>query len=155
MNDRLIDELSKTEENGIPSKYGFMMLFVSVENNLKASTDLSTLNNAYAKYFKENYKDFNEFLSDALNQRISFSKKHLSLGSQTSFSLDKDVEARYHSLEASEFVKYYVVEVNGKKTLNTAKYENKSLLTILYYLFISNHEITFDDYIGRYYVKEM
>ena len=70
------------------------------------------------------------------------------------FAVDKKIATRYHDMKDDEFIKYYVVEVSGQKTLNTAKYESKSLLTILYYLFLSNQEITSDDYIGRYYFRE-
>lgn len=66
------------------SFYTSLPVFISIANDSLTSTTTDDLYSIYNSTYNERYKDFNAFLSDALNQQIKLDKKDF-INLQTSF----------------------------------------------------------------------
>lgn len=73
MNDSVTTELAKGDFN-IPSRCGFLDLFVSFKQKEKGATDVNSLHQVFTDRYSGDYADFKSFLSDALNQKLIFNK---------------------------------------------------------------------------------
>jgi hypothetical protein len=140
----------------IPSVHGFLYLFFSVEGDKKGQGNINILHDIYIRYYKNTYKNFSLFLSDALNQKIIFKEKECDDHDISYFKLNHIVEKHYHELSLMNFIKYYCDKDDKSNFFVKRKYNNdKYLMTILFYLFLNNYEITSDDYIGKYQARKV
>jgi len=140
----------------IPSVHGFLYLFFSVEGNKKGHGNVNILHDIYISYYRNTYEDFSLFLSDALNQKMIFKEKECEGHDISRFKVNHIVEKHYRELSLTNFIEHYCDKEDENNFVVKQKYNNDEyLMTILFYLFINNYEITSDDYIGKYKVRKI
>lgn len=138
----------------IPSVHGFLYLFFSVEGDEKGQGNVNVLHDIYIRYYRDTYEDFSSFLSEALNQKIIFKKKELESHDIIYFKINRVVDKHYHDLTLNNFIEYYCNKENENNFFVKQKYYNDEyLMSILYYLFINNYDVTSDDYLGKYKIR--
>lgn len=114
------------------------------------------MHDIYIRYYKNAYEDFSSFLSDALNQKIIFKEKEFEGYNIFIFEMNHVVEERYHDLSLKNFIRYYCSKEDKNRFVVKKKYNNEEyLMTILFYLFINNYDITSDDYMGKYKIRKI
>ncbi|RYF23508.1 MAG: hypothetical protein EOO42_07100 [Flavobacteriales bacterium] len=151
---QFIEELAK-DDFELPSRNGFLLLFISVEKNEKIGTNVNVLHSLFLQDYSKRYNSFKLFLNDALNQKITFSKEQFFQKNETSFKLSEKITSDYLSLGIQSFVNQYC-EKSNKRSFVKSKYHNdKDLYSILYYCFINNYKVSLDDYSGDAFVEKI
>lgn len=149
----IVKEYSKGDFN-TPSVYGHLMMFVKVDVNKIALTNIGQLHSMYLMDYSKYYNTFESYLFEVLNQNINFQKDYISKRNGLVFNFNSGVKKNYESLSLVDFVHYYS-ENDGKSCVIKSKYAKpETLFTILYFLFINHYEIIHDDYVGKYYIEK-
>lgn len=136
----------------IPSYYTFNCLFITFDNNGKGIVNVDILYEIYKKKYFKTYQSFEVFLSDALNQKIKFINWDFSKLEVIYFSLHNDITKNYDSVFFPDFIEKFCDKKQNGFTVKKEYSNKENLYSILYYCFINNYKVTFDDYIGRYYL---
>ncbi|SHM43999.1 hypothetical protein [Flavobacterium chilense] len=96
---------------------------------------------------------YDDFFNDILNQKksmIVYSSDHVC------FNIDKKIENDYKVLARKDFLLKYAYESADKnRYLINNKLVGDNNLCVAYFLFKSGFGITFDDYLGSYYVNNL
>lgn len=136
----------------IPSRYGNLLLFINSGDSI-GCTNINVLHGIYIQSYLLSYNNFEEFLSDALNQKITFSSDILKNYSVNLFAVNTITKNYYEYSSISNFLKLYCVRKSIDKFIVKKQYQNSDqLFTILYYFFINNYTVNEDDYIGEFIV---
>ncbi|WP_448105210.1 hypothetical protein [Pedobacter panaciterrae] len=151
MNDSVITKLAEGDFN-IPSRHGFLDLFVSFKQKEKGATDVNSLHQVFTARYSGDYAEFKSFLSDALNQKLIFNKNDFNKKSIVVFALDDRLEKEFQSNQTEKLlIKYCNDKGNGKFSVKKEYLDR--LHSLLYCFFIDNYQITADDLIGEYMVS--
>jgi hypothetical protein len=125
------------------------LFFKSSEGEL-CKMNIIGLSGVYHKHYTEQYPNLEAFISKTLNQQIALDTAGFSryLGVAI-FSPDNDVANNFRKLSFPEFIKKYCSPLEAK----SFRVENRELTenqvnTVLYYFFINNYYVVFDDYSG-------
>jgi hypothetical protein len=149
ISDDLIMELSKhTFDN--PTRHGNLLLFIPLENNEYSITHVNELYLIYKSSYEREYKTFESYLSEVLNQQIVLQKSKFLNRPSTFFKLDNEVTNIYNNSSIFDFKNKFCKCIEEDCILNVPTYSQDKNNTILYYFFINEYNITFDDYIGKY-----
>lgn len=130
----------------LPNPDDFKELFVLVDSNRVAHVQKGTLSAVYKKYFPA--ISYHDFMYDALNQRRVFSSNVI-LGYK--FHLNDFIVSGYQQKGVEGLLKNYFEKVEAEYRLKVPL-ESEQKFTILYFMFLNNYEITFDDYVGVFYI---
>lgn len=148
-----IKQLSKGDFK-IPSRYGYLLLFINSGDSI-GCTNINVLHGIYIQNYSSSYNDFEAFLSDALNQKITFRHDTLKNSSVNVFAVNTATKSKYEKDGISGFLKLYCVEKGKNKFIVKKQYQaTDQLFTILYYFFLNNYKVTKDDYIGEFIVSK-
>lgn len=148
-----IKELSKGDFK-IPSRYGYLLLFINSGDSI-GCTNVNVLHGIYMQNYLTSYNDFEVFLSDALNQKITFRHSILKKSNVNVFAVNITTKSEYEQHSISDFLKLYCIEKGENKFVVKKQYQNTDqLFTILYYFFINNYKVSEDDHIGEFIVSK-
>lgn len=154
INDR-VDELvikKLSEINDYPSPYVGLFLFINKDSSDKCYVGINSLYTLYKTRFHNKYSKFSLFLSKALNQEINFSNLEIDNIQTECFKLDDSITFYYQLSGFNGLIKKYCIHDNkGNIVLIRNNLTYEQTYSILYYLFINNFKITYDDYIGNLY----
>jgi hypothetical protein len=144
-NKKLIEKISK-ENSALPSRYNSIILFIKSKENKVAKTNVQELKGLHK--FEYNKMKFSDFLSDALNQKISIDCQGVNF-----FGLNKEVVHLYKNNDFNTFLSFYSEKVIGSNRLIFKnKVEENQINTVFYFLFLNNYLVSFDDISGMYFI---
>jgi hypothetical protein len=151
------NELNKLSDGNylIPSKNGGLDLYVLSENEEIIITNADYLNFVYDKQYKIKYKNFKEFLSDALNHKIIIKAKCFERIPYKHFSVNKFLEVQYNELGFNNFFERYTKNTSDKDSfILNLKIDNSldEIETISYYFYLNGYQVIIDDHIPKYFV---
>ena len=96
---------------------------------------------------------YDAFFNDILNQKETMK---VDSADHVCFEIDKKIENDYNRLDRNGFLLKYAYESTDKKRyLINNKLVGDNNLCVAYFLFKSGFGITFDDYLGSYYVNDL
>ena len=151
----MIDELIIVD-NGLPSKYSFLDLYILTNNNEILKTNNNELNAFYKHYYYKKFKTVHEFLDEVLNKKFIFDKSKFSqVILLESFKPNQDIEKEYYNFGFNEFFKKYSKKNKYKNDvfeLNKSIIKAEQYLTIVYLLYINKYDMGIDCYIGKEYI---
>jgi hypothetical protein len=134
-----------------PIKRNYYMLFCKNNNGQICLIKPSDI---FFIYKKNNIIDeYDVFFNDILNQKISLK---LDSTDHVCFKIDKKIEDDYEKLDRNDFLlKYAYKSAHKKRYLINNKLVGDNNLSVAYFLFKNGFGITFNDYLGSYYVNNL
>lgn len=134
-----------------PIKRNYYMLFC------KNSSRQICLVETFEIFYTHNKNNINDeyvtYFNNILNEKVSMkvdSTDHIC------FEIDKKIENDYKKLDKNDFLlKYAFKSADKKRYLINNKLVKDNNLCVAYFLFKNGFGITFDDYLGSYYVNEL
>jgi len=153
----MIEELI-ISDNGLPSKYTFLDLYILTNNNEILKTNNNELNEFYERHYQKKFKTLDEFLDEVLNKNFVFDKslfRHIVY--LESFKLSEEIEKQYSEIGFDEFLKKYSKKTNRKNAefeLNKSIIKENEYSTVVYLLYKNRYDIGVDCYIGKYYITK-
>jgi hypothetical protein len=134
-----------------PIKSNYYMLFCKNSNEQICVIEPYEISYIYKK--NKIIDKYDVFFNDILNQKISMkadSTDHIC------FEIDKKIENDNEKLDRNNFLlKYAYKSADKKRYLINNKLVGDNNLCVAYFLFKSGFGITFDDYLGSYYVNDL
>lgn len=143
-------------DNGLPSYYGFLNLYISTKNNEFIETNCDYLFLFYKLYYKKEFENFKDFLNGVLNNDYRIDKNlFIKLMYIKSFKLNQEIEKQYSELGFDKFLLKYSEKTSGnrhklklkKSIINDGEYQS-----IVYFLYKNRYDISKDCYIGNDYI---
>lgn len=145
-------------DNGLPSKYSFLDLYILTNNNEVLKTDNNYLLLSYNRYYQMKFKSFEEFLDEVLNKNLVFEQSSFrKIIHLRSFKLNQEIEKKYSEIGFDEFFKKYSKKTNKKNAefeLNKSIIKENEYSTIVYLLYKNRYDIGTDCYIGKDYIRK-
>ncbi len=136
------------EQSNLPSRFSNLLFFCKCLDNEILSLSVYGLKEVYLNEF--GYTSYYDFLTNLLNQKIAIKCRDQS----QRFKMNENVRKRYKDVNLNEFLDFYCTKEGnnlfGLKNSTTNEQQN----TVLYFLFINNYLISFDDYSGIYVVRK-
>jgi hypothetical protein len=134
-----------------PMKRNYYMLFCKNSSGQICSVESFEIfyvfkkNNLAGKY--------DAFYNEILNQKKSMG---ISSTDHVCFEIDKKIENDYKELDRNDFLlKYTYKSTDKKRYMINNKLVGDNNLCVAYFLFKSGFAITFNDYLGSYYVDNL
>ncbi|WDF61883.1 hypothetical protein PQ462_10945 [Flavobacterium sp. KACC 22758] len=131
-------------------KVNYYMLFCA-NNTQICQVDASEI---YYSYMKNKISGaYDDYFNAILNHKLSM---EVDLKDHVCFTINKVIEQDYKNLNRNDFLKKYAFISADKKRflINNKIKENDGVLNVAYFLFKNGFGITFDDYLGSYYVND-
>ncbi|WP_447635002.1 hypothetical protein [Flavobacterium microcysteis] len=128
------------------------IMFVKLENEKVGFTNIRHLSRIFQSKYKETYKNFDNFLFQALNQKISFSSNYFVEHNVSVFSISKNIEKQYLTSGLSFLREKYFEKRQKNFVLKNKNLTSHDIYSVLYYFYINGYITTFDDAIGIYEV---
>lgn len=120
-------------------------LFVKVNSNEFALTDISELAYFYKISYKSEYSDFKSFLYDIINQKISLKRNLISELEYKPFFINQKNVLKFTNLGMNRVLKKYFVKEGEKWMLNyRLKLSDDDNLALQYYMFLNKKYISSD-----------
>lgn len=140
---------SEKKEDKIRANY-----YIYFAKNTKNQICIIQLHEILYPYEKNNITEgLDSYFNNILNQK-AFVK--VDSTDHVCFQLDKKIEKDYLSLERKEFVqKFTLISTNKKDRSINYKLESEQILSVAYFMFRHGFRITFNDYLGTYYVDDL
>jgi hypothetical protein len=152
---QLVEELARNAGTVPPSSYNFIDLYVRTDTSGISRTNVGALYRVYQAGYTQQYATFPPFLADALNQRVAVVSHLLRLRGADFFPLDSAAAVHYARLSPSARVTAVCQPIGPQRwTLKPEVAHAQGVQTALYYLFLGNYRISFDDYIGHYVIRK-
>jgi hypothetical protein len=153
----MIEKLIVTD-NGLPSKYTFLDLYILTNNNEVLQTNNNYMFQTYNRYYQKRFKTFEDFLEEVLNKNfaLDYNSPHEIIHLK-SFKLNQEIEKQYSEIGFDEFLKKYSKKTNKKNAefeLNKSIIKKNEYLTIVYLLYKNRYDIGTDCYIGKDYIRK-
>ncbi len=147
VSNEMLNQLSTIEnkQNSYISEFLFYTLFVKIDNDKYYITDGRELYDIYINNYREDYSNYNDFLSDILNQKTALKEDMV--------NVNKTFILRHSLMNKSinNIVKDYSInKAKNVYRLNASLKSQDELGSLLYYFFIKRFYISFDDYSGSY-----
>ena len=139
-----IEMLAYEEELGVPSRYYDLDFFCKGNSDSVVKLQYRELKEIYKNQFSN--LDYNDYLTKLLNQKIT-----INCNGKNFVKLNNAIYEKYKSNNFDNFLNYYCKNTNNSYKL-TKKLSQDELNTFSYILFINGYFVTFDDYIGIYYI---
>jgi hypothetical protein len=127
-------------------------MFVKVERNQFASSNIQSLYNIFKKRHSKSYKNFEDFLFYALNQKITLNKEDFKGRNKVVFTMQKDIEKEYKKSGLDVLLQKYFKKNVNVYNANAIDMSTETLFSLLYIFYTNNYEIYFDDPSGFYTV---
>ena len=152
---KLVEELARYVGAELPSAYNNIELYVRTDTSGICQTAVGALYCVYKAGYRQHYATFPLFLAHALNQRIAVASALLHQCGAFFFPLDSAAAAHYARLSPSARRATLCQPLGRQRwTLKPEVARAPSRQTALYYLFLGNCGIGFDDYNARYFITE-
>jgi hypothetical protein len=147
----IINEISKGDFI-IPSVYGNLSLYVSVDNKHLAQTGINLLHTMYENDYSKRYSSFSSFLFNALNQKLKFEEDYIKKRNGSVFQIDEKIRSQYEKGGLNYLIKNYCQKTDNNYKISNTLHGN-SKFTVLYYFSINGYKILEDDNLGAYYAE--
>jgi len=108
----------------------------------------------YVNDYSKSYNQFEEFVFDALNKKIIFPETLFVKRNGVAFFQNSNIAKEYNDFGLQYLLKKYCESTSKEIYVKTEFSNSDALLTLLYYFFLNDYQITNDDYIGRYYLEK-
>jgi hypothetical protein len=152
ISEKTIKKLAAYNVN-LPSPDIALILFVKSSDGGLCSLNINTLHNIYVQTYLKDNGGFEQFVSNALNQRLSIDSAILRKHGVFEFTIDKEVKDNYDNLAIAQFQGKYCGEISNNHFEIKVDYTHKEkLYSILYFFFINNYQVLFNDYVGKYII---
>jgi len=150
--DEMIEELI-IEDYGLPSKYGFLNLYVKTNDNNILPTTNHYLFGLYKIHYHKTFKTFELFLNEVLNNNLIINKEEFKKSYFGDFKLNRNIEKKYSEIGFDEFLKKYSEKTASNRTkLKKTIINENEYLTVVYLLYKNRYDISRDCYIGNDYI---
>ncbi len=150
--DEMIEELI-IEDNGLPSKYGFLNLYVKTNDIKILPTTNDYLFGLYKIHYHKSFKTFKLFLNEVLNNDFIINKKEFKKTYFGDFKLNLNIVNQYTELGLNEFLIKYSEKTSSNRTkLKKTIIKENEYLTVVYLLYKNRYDISRDCYIGNDYI---
>jgi hypothetical protein len=137
----------------LPSPDIALFLFVKSSDGNLCSLNINTLHVIYVQSYLKDNIGFEQFVSNALNQRLSIDSAVLRKHGVLEFTMDKEINDDYHNLPLAQFQRKYCGKIANNRFEITVDYTHKEkLYSILYFFFINNYKVLFNDGVGKYII---
>ena len=155
---QLVEQLAHHAGEKYPP-YTFIPLYVRTDRSDISRTTVDALYRVYRDGYTQYYASFPSFLAEALNQRLPVARRLLQryhyLKGPPFFPLDSAAAAHYARLSPSARVATVCQLVSPQRwTLKPEVARAPGVETALYYLFLGNYNVGFDDYSGFYVITK-
>jgi hypothetical protein len=140
---------SKKKEDKIQANY-----YIYFAKNTQNQICIIKLHEILYPYEKNNITvGLDSHFNDILNQKDFM---QVDSTDHVCFTMDKKIEKDYLNLERKEFVdKFTLLSKNKKDRSINYKLESDQILNVAYFMFRHGFKITFNDYLGTYYVDDL
>ena len=143
-------KISINQDTSLPSAFVKSNLYVKVSENSILETNVKFLSDIYNNHFKDQYKDFHDFLDSALNQNLIIPIDISTQYEYRIFNIDNEIV----KLSNKNIIMQYLKAEKGKYYFYPRQLNSDKIQTILYKLFLDNYLISFDDYGGKYIITK-
>lgn len=147
INKSTIEKLSMGPDT-LPSPYGNHPIFVVTENKKIAEFNNGNLRLIYRMYYTNKYKTLKSFVEDAVYQKIIIPKSRFVTPYIETFYLNKEIIKKYEDNSLDNFIVMFCRQYEDQLCLDRKKINAKEYSSVLYFLFINNYRIEFDDIVG-------
>lgn len=152
INETTIQQLSKYNLEK-PSPEIALFLFVKSSNGLIGRLNINTLYRIYNKQYNHSDNNFQEFVSNCLNQKETIENDTLVKRGVITFAIDKTIEDESIKFGITKIIEKYCIKINtGNFEIKKAFLNQEQLNSILYNAFINNYKVLLDDYMGKYVI---
>ena len=152
---QLVKQLAHNAGAEPPSGYNFIPLYVRTDSSGISRTTVGTLYRVYQAGYTHQYATFPPFLGDALNQRLPVASRLLHLRNAQFFPLDSAAAVHYARLSPAARVAALCQPVGPQRwSLKPEVARAPGVQTALYYLFLGNYKVGFDDYSGHHVITK-
>lgn len=152
---QLVEQLAHNAGAVPPSGYNFIPLYVRTDTSGISRANVGSLYRVYQAGYTHQYTTFAPFLVDALNQRLPVASRLLHLRKAQFFPLDSAAAVHYARLSPAARVAALCQPVGPQRwSLKPEVARAPSVQTALYYLFLGNYNVGFDDYSGHYVITK-
>lgn len=137
-----------SENIDLPSKMSSISFYGKCTEDKIAEVNIQDLRSLHK--FKWKDLSYNEFLDQALNQKINLEYQD----KIACFDLDKEISSYYKDNDFNTFLNLYTKNAsNNELTLKSTIKENQ-INSVSYYFFLHNYLLLYDDNIGIYYLRK-
>ncbi|CCB68261.1 Hypothetical protein FBFL15_0107 [Flavobacterium branchiophilum FL-15] len=128
--------------------------YILFSKNTVGQICLIKSNDIFYTYKKNKIKDkYEVFFNNVLSQKTLMEIDSLDY---ICFKVDNNIESDFINLKKNIILnKYTVKSSNDKSYIIKNKLKNNEILSVAYTLFKSGYAVTYNDYLGVYYVKEL
>jgi hypothetical protein len=152
---QLVEQLAHDAGAVPPSGYNFIPLYVRTDTSGISRTNVGSLYRVYQAGYTHQYTAFAPFLVDALNQRLPIASRLLHRRNAQFFPLDSAAAVHYARLSPAARVAALCQPIGLQRwRLKPEVARAPSVQTALYYLFLGNYNVGFDDYSGHYVITK-
>jgi hypothetical protein len=156
ISDKIIREIASINDENKDNSVSYIpekatnLLYLKLSSGKIICTNALELQSVYVDYYKEDYKTYYAFLTNALNQRININSNQVQKIDIIVFDLDKSILNKSNDMIEKEYF-----EKNNKiYSFYPKKISLNQKQTILYKMFIENYLISFDDYGSKYIITK-
>lgn len=152
---QVVEKLAHNAGAQTPSAYNFIFLYVRTDTSGICRTSVDALYRVYHAAYTHQYATFSLFLTAALNQRLPVASGLVQLRNAHFFPLNSAAAVHYARLSPAERVAT-LCEPDGQQqwTLKPEVARAPGIQTALYFLFLGNYTVDFDDYSGVYVIRK-
>jgi hypothetical protein len=152
---QLVEQLAHNAGAVPPSGYNFIPLYVRTDSSGIGQTNVEALYRVYQAGYTQQYATFAPFLGAALNQHLIVASGLLQRRNAQFFPLDSAAAVHYARLSPAARVATLCQPVGTQRwTLKPEVARAPGVQTALYYLFLGNYNVGFDDYAGHYVITK-
>lgn len=139
------------KENKVNIKMNSYILF---SKNTDGQICLIKSHDIFYIYKKNNIStQYEDFFNNILSQKILMK---IDTTDYVCFKVDNNIESDFLKLKENDFLNRYTVKSSSKNSyLIKNELKNDQLLSVAYSLFKNGFAITYNDYLGVYYVKDL
>lgn len=135
----------------LPSRYSHMIMFVSLEDEQIAETDVGQLHTLYRTQYASRYSSFSDFLFVALNQHMTFQVHYFK--NSIIFVKNTQIMTEAKRLGSQRFKHKYCDQRGSGCTIRKSLVSQRDeLYTVMYALFLYSYSLNRDDYEGSIWV---
>ncbi|MDR7208503.1 hypothetical protein [Flavobacterium piscis] len=152
----MIEKLYVTDD-GLPSYYLSLNLFVLTNNDEICQTNNHELFFFFKEYYFMKYKSFEDFLNAILNKDFVMDKNVFKNKRYfDTFKLNSKIEKEYSNLSFNKFLKKYSKASirKGELELNKSSLNSDNYSTVKYFLYLNRYDVSSDCYIGKDYIRK-
>jgi hypothetical protein len=152
---QVVEKLAHHAGGQTPSASNLIPLYVRTDTSGICRTSVDALYRVYHAAYTHQYATFPLFLAAALNQRLPLASGLVHLRNGHFFPLDSVAAVLYARLSPAERVATLCEPIGPQRwTLKPEVARAPGVQTALYYLFLGNYTVGFEDYSGIYVIRK-